>query len=308
MAEYWVSEYSFITGSLRTSNLSLVVMVKDELTENNISHFFSIGWNNGNWQSWDPEGMREWEVVGLCNCQIPMEQWLIIGFWGEILCVGSGDIHEENVIAGEDSPDKHGPMRGINNINGKAYAVGMNRQVYRRDAKDIWRCMHYSSETDNEEDDSEVIGFEAIDGFSDDEIYTVGLGGEIWKYNGSVWQAVDSPTNLPLTCVICAGDGNVYACGRKGILLSGRDSSWNLIEHDVMEDDIWGMAWFKDELYLSTLWEVYKLNKQFSLTPVNFGSDVPSSCFHLSESNGVLWSVGKKDIMSFDGNKWYRID
>ncbi|MNG31651.1 hypothetical protein D3C84_1174960 [compost metagenome] len=47
---------------------------------------------------------------------------------------------------------------------------------------------------------------------------------------------------------------------------------------------------------------------QDKLLAVDFGEDSPNSCYHLSAADGVLWSIGGKDIMAFDGNNWTRID
>ena len=54
----------------------------------------------------------------------------------------------------------------------------------------------------------------------------------------------DSPTNLVLTAVCCAGDGNVYATGRRGLLLKGRKNTWEVVKHDSTKLDLWGMAWY----------------------------------------------------------------
>ncbi|MCY1449154.1 hypothetical protein D9M71_658760 [compost metagenome] len=107
--------------------------------------------------------------------------------------------------------------------------------------------------------------------------------------------------------MLCAGNGVVYASGRKGLLLKGRDDSWEVIDHQSMIDDIWDLAWYHDKLYLSTMHGLFTLD-QDKLLAVDFGEDSPNSCYHLSAADGVLWSIGGKDIMAFDGNSWTRID
>ncbi|MGV8644372.1 hypothetical protein ACV35T_33540, partial [Pseudomonas aeruginosa] len=44
------------------------------------------------------------------------------------------------------------------------------------------------------------------------------------------------------------------------------------------------------------------------LKEVDFGDEQPQRCFHLSAADGVLWSIAAKDIFSFDGQQWTRID
>jgi hypothetical protein len=62
------------------------------------------------------------------------------------------------------------------------------------------------------------------------ELYAVGWQGEIWHYDGEKWHQLPSPTKLVLVDVCCAGDGTVYACGREGLLLKGRDQTWEIVE------------------------------------------------------------------------------
>ena len=104
----------------------------------------------------------------------------------------------------------------------------------------------------------------------------------------------------------CAGDGKVYIGGHDGTLIRGRDEEWELVEHEITEDDIWDIEWFKEKLYVSTLHNVYQLDGD-KLVPVDFGKDKPKTCYQLSAAEGVMWSNGEHDIMSFDGKKWTRI-
>ena len=146
-----------------------------------------------------------------------------------------------------------------------------------------------------------------MDGFSEEDIYAVGWDGAIWRYDGHAWTQADSPTNIVLTDVCCGGDGNVYACARLGLLLRGRGDRWSVIEHNSMEDDIWSMNWFQGRLYLSTMQELFILDKDV-LEAVDMGDDPPDTCHKVSSAGGVLWSVGAKDVMAFDGTNWTRIE
>jgi hypothetical protein len=53
--------------------------------------------------------------------------------------------------------------------------------------------------------------------------------------------------------------------------------------------------------------DVFRLDGD-RLARVDFGEDKPSSYFALSSADGILWSIGPKDIMAFDGQLWTRID
>jgi hypothetical protein len=196
-------------------------------------------------------------------------------------------------------------MRVVRAIEGRAYAAGMDRQVYRRDGKDQWSCIDQTMRPPKESD--EVVGFEGIDGFAANDIYAAGWHGEIWHFDGKRWRSCDSPTNFPLTNLICGGDGQVYACGRLGLLLRGRDSDWEVIEHDSTEEDLWGLAWYKDRLWVASMSQLYTLKKD-KLIPVKFKERQPQTCYHLSTADVVLWSIGPKSVFAYNGKDWTQID
>lgn len=201
-------------------------------------------------------------------------------------------------------PKKRGPLREIRGIaKGRAYAVGTCRQAYLREDEDQWRCIDQSAQVG----DTPITdtSFESIDGFSEQEIYTVGWEGEIWQYDGARFTQQNSPTNLALYKVRCAPDGFAYACGQLGTLLRGRNDQWEMIEHESTEEDLWGMEVFDGQLYVSSTHFVYRL-EDGKLKPVDFGDDVPLTCYHLSAADGIMWSIGPKDVMQFDGSTWTR--
>lgn len=154
---------------------------------------------------------------------------------------------------------------------------------------------------------TDVVGFQAIAGFSLSEIYVAGWDGEIRRFDGRTWRAVQSPTPSVIVSMACGGDGNVYACGRRGLLLRGRGDRWEVVDLVGETDDFWGIAWFKDSLYLSSMRTLYRLDDGI-LTPVEFGQEEVSTFYHLTASKDALWSVGPKDVMAFDGTSWTRID
>jgi hypothetical protein len=305
MPRQWTDEMSFVTGAVRRKDIAYFALVADELAKQKNDHGYALAWNDPKWFGSDI-GMLPWTAAGVAVARTPLEQGVLVGLGGEVLCLGSGDVHHEKIREGEpDSPGKRGLMRGVRGIGKTVFAVGMSRQVYRRDGVNAWTCIDQSARP--KPGDQTVTSFESVDGFSEEDLYAVGRRGEIWHYDGKTWRPVDSPTNVILTNVCCAGDKSVYVCGRLGMLIRGRGQRWEVIEHESTQDDFWGIAWLGDRLYLSTMRGVYSLKDKI-LEPVDFGDDIPKSYYHLSAWDGVLYSIGAKDVMMFDAKQWRRID
>lgn len=295
------SGLSITTGAVRYSNLCYLIATHDDAISEGYIDSILYTFYQGVWYA----GAVKWLACSGTVCHVPAERSLTLGTDGSVEASGGGVVKEEAPIAtcGVD-PKKRGPLREIRGIaKGRAYAVGTCRQAYVRDGEDQWRCIDQSAQVG----DTPITdtSFESIDGFSEQEIYTVGWEGEIWKYDGSVFTQQNSPTNLALYKVRCAPDGFAYACGQLGTLLRGRNDQWEVIDHESTREDLWGMEYFDGHLYVSSTHFVYRLEDD-KLIPVDFGDDAPSTCYHLSAADGIMWSVGPKDVMEFDGTNWKR--
>lgn len=295
------SGLSITTGAVRYSDLSYLITTHDAAFSEGYTDSILFTRDRGIWQS----GTVTWLGCSGTVCHVPAERYLVLGTNGSIRASGGGVIKEEVSIAscGVD-PRKRGPLREIRGIaKGRAYAVGTCRQAYVREDEDQWRCIDQSAQIG----DTPITdtSFESIDGFNEQEIYTVGWEGEIWKYDDSLFTPQNSPTDLALYKVRCATDGFVYACGQLGTLIRGRNDQWEIIEHGSTREDLWGMEVLNGELYVSSTHSVYRL-EDGKLRPVDFGDDVPRTCYHLSAADGIMWSIGAKDIMEFDGSTWKR--
>ncbi|MCY1293798.1 hypothetical protein D9M70_430690 [compost metagenome] len=220
------------------------------------------------------------------------------GYYSAIMASGTraGDIFDDSTPA--PATPRTGGIRSVATIDGRAFAVGLRGIAYRFDGPGHWVRI--------DEGLPDSFNAQAIHGFSEEELYAVGREGAIWLYDGQGWQSCESPTSVTLTSVKCTPGGVVYAAGHRGVLLQGRQHQWRVIDQSETGDDIWDLEWFMDQLYVSTLSNVYLL-KDDQLEPVNFGGDRPGSCYQLSAAEGVMWSNGEFDLMSFDGTQWSRI-
>jgi hypothetical protein len=302
MAGHWTDRFSFVRGAVRYKDLAYLALVDDQLVKAKTPHTMVVEWDGG---EWNDGGGGGWLLAGVTIARQPLEQLLAAGEYGDVVVLGSGDRHEEQIGDEDSSPRSRGPLRGVRNIGRRVYAVGMNRQVYRRENAHRW--ISFDEGARPPEGSQRVVGFEAIDGFSESEMYAVGWEGEVWYYTGKRWRDIKSPTNLLLFDVCCAGDGNAYACGQVGTILRGRRGEWEVLRQEDVTDDLWSCAWFEGELYVSSMDTLYKLRGE-NLELVDMGEDIPQTCFHLSSADGVLWSIGAKDVFAYNGRAWTRID
>lgn len=307
MAGQWTPLYSFVTGAIRRKDLGYLILSDDEASALKQPHavirqWTPTGWGNG--------GIVQWRAAGAAITHHPAEQLIVVGEFGIALLVGGGDRHEEQVSSPDSNPSDRGPLRGVRRIGDNVYVVGMDRQVYRREGLNSWSSYEKGIPRDTESSDAdspEVYGFEAVDGFSEADMFAVGWEGEIWNCRKGVWRRETSPVNVVLVDVCCGGDGYVYACGRNGVLIRGKRGKWNVVELGDFSESLWSVAWYAGHLYAASMENVFVLGDD-GLAPVYMGEDFAESCYDLVVGAGVLWSIGAKDVMSFDGQEWTRID
>ncbi len=287
-----ISHYiSYVDGAARFRDLIYLVGRNRRLAQEDVEHSLFIGFYRGEYGSMENVN---WSAVAVCVPRRPVEQMVAVGEDGEVFTYVGGVSAQERI-----KPEPLA-LRNLGVIDGLAYACGMGRQVFRRDGVDDWVAMHAPETT-------QTAGFEAIDGFSADEIYAVGWNGEIWQWGNGSWTSHDTPVEVVLTGVCCADDGQVYACGQDGTLLIGRNGMWRQVPA-TPPIDFWDVHWYDGRVFLASMQRLYTCDSEGNLAPVDFGPDAPSWCYRLSSAEGVLWSVGNSDVFSFDGRVWQRVD
>jgi hypothetical protein len=222
----------------------------------------------------------------------------VLGQEGNIIRI-SDSVEEEFVDSTEDGPWAYGHLRDMQVISGCLYATGMGRQVYRRNKR--WR--HIDSSVLKNKAVLDVCGFSSISGANKNDIYAAGLNGEIWHFDGSCWSQIDSPTNVELHCLLVASPDIVYACGQLGTLLAGSLDSWRVIDHAGTSEDLFGLEWFNDSLFVTSSSGIYRLIEE-ELVPVDTELGEGSGYRHLDVVADRLWSFGSRSINYFDGETW----
>nr|WP_319490554.1 hypothetical protein [uncultured Desulfobacter sp.] len=208
---------------------------------------------------------------------------------------------DEEIDDSDNGVKVHGDIRELRVINENLYAVGMGRQIYRREGKNHWTHQDYGI-LDDPTNTKSVFGLNSMDAIGD-TMCAAGFGGEIWWRKNDIWVQMDSPTNVILNKVK-AVKNIVYICGKGGVLLKGNEKNINVVEHNSTEDEFWSLEYYQDTIYAATRKNVYML-KNNDLIPVKMGLGDDTSCGFLHANDGILMSVGTKDIcITKDGKTW----
>lgn len=290
MSSNFAAAREFIRGAARYHDLVYIISKGKALLDVDISHTSVIAVDQGQWADVVDTA---WDSTALAVTRLPSEKLIVVGEDGDVVTYAGGAETREKI-----SP-KPVMIRNARRILDSVYACGMKRQVYKRLDEGAWVDISAQFPKADEE-----VGFESIDGFSDKEIYAVGWNGEIWEFDGAGWIHRGSPSNVILTSICCAPDGVVYAAGQQGVMIKGRHDVWESIDwEDEVDADIWDLCWFEDDLYIATIANLYKLRGS-ALLEVDFGVVFPPSCYSLTSAEGVLWSIGRDHVASFDGTDW----
>lgn len=294
MKNIFLETREFVRGTARFHDLVYIISRGKTLQQEAIAHSSVIAVDRSQWADVVD---TEWDSTAIAVARLPMEKMTLVGQDGDVVTYTGGTsvlekIYPEPVM-----------IRNARTISGHVFACGMKRQVYERVDEDRWIDLSAPSPAPGEK-----VGFEAVDGYTRNEVYAVGWNGEIWQFDGARWTSHNSPTNVILTAVCCTPNGIVYAAGQQGILIQGRNSSWEVVERqDEVNIDLWDLCWFEDNLYVATIATLYTLNGN-RLVEVDFGEIPTPTCYSLTTAEGVLWSIGRDDVVSFDGRRWRSYD
>jgi hypothetical protein len=238
----------------------------------------------------------EWIAHAICLLPTGGEA-LVSSDEGRLLTVSPASIDEGHITFAE-GWKRPIVLRSLSLIAAQVFGVGMNGLIIRRRSDGLWERTAGP--------DFDRSGLEAADGFSLDEIYVVGWDGTVVWLQGNRLVDCSAPTSVILTDIACADDGFAYACGQEGVLLRGRRDRWEVICAGATDENLWGIADYRGKIYVATILSLYTV-EDAGLAPVDFGEDPPTSCYKLFVGHGFLWSIGREDILRFDGSVWMRV-
>jgi hypothetical protein len=294
------SDIGYLRGLISETGTIAVLAASEKLEDQDIDHVFIAIQKDDKWVI----RQEEFSAVSMhCGKGNFARTVAILGMEGDVVVNNPNGVVHERLGKGKSAPNKLRTMHEVRAIGSSFYAVGMRRQVFRRNmSAGPWEKI--DSGVFVPDSSKEVAGFLSIDGFGDDEIYAVGYGGQIWMFDGKTWSQVVSPTNARLECVRCTLEGDVLASGEGGVILRGRKSTWRVLDQDITEEPFTGIAVLKKTAYFATEdGTIVALgNDKFSQVIPKEGSEVTTGFL---DSNGKeLLSIGEADILLFNGRAW----
>lgn len=177
------------------------------------------------------------------------------------------------------------------------------RRIYKRTAIGQWVPVMDGFPQNIEEGE---WGFNDIDAFSEDDMYTVGGSGDVWRYDGHKWNMCGFPSNEQLSTVVCAPDGHVYIGGEGGNLWVGRENTWKRV-YEGQSTILWNeMRWFEGKLWLASDYMLKVWDGKTLERPKNGDNPVVLSG-HIDARDGILVVAGGYTIDLYDGQEWKSI-
>ena len=274
---------------------------------------------------WVHHDLPDWKVVSTCVVEKTADaprKYAALSEHGEIEFTWPGGSSLESIEGAglkRTSLPIYGYVSAIREIAGALYVCGSGGQVYRRENKS-WRHIADSLKSPAaapQPGDTEALknfgqhDFADIAGYSDTDLYVVGGSGEIYHFNGKAWTRCASPSVELLNSVCCAEGNQVWVCGFNGTLLRGNAGNGFKDMSGYDDNQIFSsLALVNGIVYLASNEGLFSYNEKSAKieavsTLIEQDADDPNV---LTARDGVLWSIGYKTIMFFDGNVWTRVN
>ncbi|SHO56851.1 hypothetical protein [Vibrio quintilis] len=197
----------------------------------------------------------------------------------------------------------------LKNINGTIYGVSAARSLYRRTGPDNWDENNELLYIPGAEQTSRM-GFDCVDGFSEQDIYAAGDDRDVWHFNGQNWTPIDI-CDQPFECkaICCAEDGYVYIAGRYGMVARGRGDQWQVYSPESEEDDFRSMVCYKGRVFAGTEKHTYVIGDDLVPQLYDFEEQFRNlaGTYLYSAYDKLLLANQHNQIALFDGTQWLNI-
>lgn len=243
------------------------------------------------------------------------EAFIFAGEDGDIvqLPVGKPPVMERIAGAGlwDDDSEGWGYMNAVNQIGSNLYACGDGGQVYRRESEGDW--VHIDDGLLQPAEGEHNLMLNAITGLGEDSIYVAGWDSDrnagLMFHRGTDGTWMRLPVEAAKITGLCVENPDtVWACGYGGVLLRGNYAS-GFTDVSALDDtrNYSAVAVHDGMIYLAAAEGLF-VHEGDAVRPVDTGLEPACNDGHVLQAvDGVLWSIGYRDIARFDGSRWERI-
>ena len=295
-------DIGYLSGLITETGTIVVVAGSEKLEEEDVPHSFLAVWaaKDRKWTIFE----EDFYITSVTATPGQSKRTLVsLGMYGEAIVNEPSGLHRERLAKGKDAPNNLRTMHDVRRIGSHFYAVGMRRQVFRRNvARGPWTKI--DSGVFVPDNSKEIAGFLSIDGFDDTEVYAVGYSGEIWLFDGKSWAQLSSPTNARLECVRCQLNGSVQICGASGVVLNGRRDDWQELDQDLTDEPLLSLAMLGQKTYFATDEGVIIEYDGKAFKATRLPPKTPMTTGVLDTNGEDLLSIGDADIATYNGKAW----
>lgn len=144
-----------------------------------------------------------------------------------------------------------------------------------------------------------------------DRVYVCGDQGVLHLWDGAGTSVIATNVEADLRDILVQDDGTIYICGRDGTLLRGLEGEAGVrrIGSPGTQNFV-SLAMFGGSLYLASTSAprgLFILKGETLVRATSSLSPEIGDVHTLSACGGVLWVVGSKLLIRFDGNEWRRV-
>lgn len=291
--------YAYGFGVMATGKDLYVVGTETALADEEVGHGIVFESAGGRWSGWSVD----FTVAALAYAP-EVGLFFLVGQNGQVEVTTSAKAWDETVDPSDDGPSSVRPINGACTTDRHVYVAGMRRQVYRRRLSErAWSRHDAGCLVDPSS--SGIHGFNAIHGLREEELYAVGLRGEIWRCGNGQWQQLVSPTNVSLYVVRQLASGDVLIGGGLGTLLRGGAAGFLAIAHDLTEASITGIAELAGRVFVADeAGQLFEL-KGSMLEVVNDVPEDDDGGGQLDANGTAMVYVRGSSALLFDGKTWH---
>ncbi|MFH6995479.1 hypothetical protein [Flavobacterium sp. FlaQc-48] len=199
-------------------------------------------------------------------------------------------------------------------VNGYIYALGSGWRIYKREGHVKWSDNLNSLPVPKDFIDdtaSTDYFFRDMAGFSESDLYAVGDAGSVFHFDGKKWDQLAFPTNIRLTTVTCAGNGQAYISDKNCAVWVGRGAKWKKLTDGDMSLYFFDSAWFDGQMWFANDYGIWVLeNDQLVLAKDSKHKPIPEDVavlcgrIDISPDNKRMLICGQRGAAVYDGERW----